>query len=123
MQSERAVASATPQTPRSMRPRVTALTALGAVLAAFFFFARSVYFASTDAWIAPIMLSSDNDQVLQINVKLNEQQVQREKLRIDIERIDADVRGIDQAVGRLQQIEGNARESLKWTAFTTKVQS
>lgn len=106
-----------------VRARLVALVALTALALGVSWLGRGVYFAMTDAWMAPITLSADNDQVLQINVKLNEQLVQREKMRIDIERIDADVRGIDQAVARLREIEDGAHESLRWTAFTAKAQS
>ncbi|MBX3203725.1 MAG: hypothetical protein KF764_01590 [Labilithrix sp.] len=107
----------------SATPRFLALSTLLALLVGGLWFARGIHLAIADAWVVPISLSIDNDQVLQSNVKLNEQQMQREKMRVDIERIDADVQGIEQAIVRLRQIEHNAQESLRWTAYTTKAQS
>lgn len=103
--------------------RFVALTGLAALAIGLGTVARGVYYAGTDGWMAPITLSPDNDQVLQINVKLNEQEVQRAKLRADIERIDADVLGIDQAMTRLHTIENNGSAALAWTAFSTNAQS
>ncbi|MDB4941438.1 MAG: hypothetical protein JWP97_972 [Labilithrix sp.] len=104
-------------------PRIFALASLVALAAGAAALAQGVYRAATDSWMAPITLSADNDQILQINVKLNEQVVQRDKLKADIERIDADIVGIDLAFARLQTIEQGAKESLRWTAFTTNAQN
>jgi len=104
-------------------PRIVALVGLTAVLAGLFYSGRAVYYAFTDSWMAPITLSPDNDQVLQINVKLNEQQLQRDKLRTDIERIDADIVGVDAAVARIRTIQDMKKDTLRWTAFTNGAQS
>lgn len=110
--------------PESMvRPRVFALAVLAALLASAGWFGRSIYFAVADAWMVPITLSPDSDQVLQINVKLNEQIVQRDKLQSDVERIDMDLRGIDAAIARLRTIESSGKDALRWTVFTTEAQS
>ena len=109
--------------PVGAKPRIMALLGLTAVLAGVGFAGRAVYYAFADAWMAPITLSPDNDQVLQINVKVAEQQMQREKLRTDIERIDADILGVDAAVKRIHTIQGVKHDTLKWSAFTTTAQS
>lgn len=112
-----------PQKNVGAHPRIVALLSLVALATGLALLARGIYYAATDSWMAPITLSADNDQILQINVKLNEQMVQRDKLRADIQRIDADVIGIDMAVARLQSIKEGAKESLRWTAFTTNAQT
>jgi len=105
------------------KPRIVALTALATLALGTAFVARGAYFAATDAWMAPITLSPDSDAVLAINVKLTEQQVAREKMRADIERIDADVKGIDAAVAKLESIQTNGEAALRWSVFTTTAQS
>lgn len=115
--------SAEPKKNVGAHPRIFALLSLVTLAAGVASLARGVYFAATDSWMAPITLSADNDQILQINVKLNEQIVQRDKLKADIQRIDADVTGIDFAVARLETIKEGAKESLRWTAFTTNAQT
>ncbi len=105
------------------KPRVAALMALATLALGTATLARGVYYAFTDAWMAPITLSPENDAVLQINVKLNEQLVLREKLRADVERIDSDLKGIDVAVAKLKAIEDNAQETLRWSVFTTNAQT
>ncbi|AKV00974.1 hypothetical protein AKJ09_07637 [Labilithrix luteola] len=107
----------------SLKPRVFALAVLAALLTGIAWLGRGIYYAVVDAWMVPITLSPDNDQVLQINVKLNEQIVQRNKLQADIERIDADLRGIDAAIARLRTIESSGVEAIRWTASATRAQS
>src|SRR5258706_4447027 len=78
-------------------PRIVAILALTAVLIAFAILARGVYYAATDSWIVPINLSPDNDAVVQVNIRLNEQLMERARLRADADRIAADVQGVDTA--------------------------
>lgn len=104
-------------------PRIVALLSLAALAAGVAWTARGVYYAVTDSWMAPITLGPENDQVLQINVKLNEQMVQRDKFKADIQRIDADLGGIDIAIGRFRTIQANTKESLRWTQNTTNAQT
>lgn len=108
---------------QGVKPRVVALIALTTLALGTAALARSAYFALTDAWMAPITLSPDSDAVLAINVKLNEQEVERAKLRSDVDRIDADVKGIDAAVTELRALENNTRDALRWTTFTTSTQT
>ncbi|MBS2012056.1 MAG: hypothetical protein JST00_04165 [Deltaproteobacteria bacterium] len=112
-----------PPNPHGMKPRIVALAALTTLAIGAVSVARMVYFAMTDAWMAPTTLSPDSDAVLAINVKLNEQEVERAKLRSDIERIDVDVRGIESAAAELRALENNLRDSLRWTTFTTTTQN
>ncbi len=109
--------------PVGAHPRIVALAALGALVAAFGFAGRGVYYAATDAWMAPINLSPDTDAVIQINVKLNEQIVARDKLRADIERIDADMGAIELASGHLRTIREDGEAAIKWSANSTGAQS
>lgn len=105
------------------KPRIAALTALATLALGTAFVARGVYFAATDAWMAPITLSPDSDAVLAITVKLTEQQVSREKMKADIERIDVDIKGVDEATAKLVAIQNNANAAIRWTVFTTSAQT
>jgi len=117
-----AASGAETPTKQGVKPRIVALLGLATLALGMTTLGRATYFAATDGWMAPITLSPDNDQVLQITVKLNEQQVQREKLRSDVERIDVDLRGVDAAMARLHALEENGQNSLRWTAYATKAQ-
>lgn len=106
-----------------VHPRFVALAALVALVAAVGFVGRGVYYAATDSWMAPINLSPDTDAVIQINVKLNEQIVARDKLRADIERVDADLAAIELATGHLRTIRDDGEAAIKWSANATGAQS
>lgn len=114
-----------PATParQGLKPRVVALLALTTLALGAASLAQGAYLALTDAWMAPITLSPDSDGVIAITVKLNEQEVERAKLRSDVDRIDADVKGIDVALTELRALENNTRDSLRWTTFTTTSQT
>ena len=99
------------------QPRIVALLALTIILVGLGLLARSVFYALSDSWMAPITLSPDNDAVVQINVRLNEQLVQLAKMRSDIERFDADVRGVDAALERLKAVQENGQKAMAWTCL------
>jgi hypothetical protein len=107
----------------SAHPRVVALLSLLGLGVTLFLLGRGIYYAITDSWLAPIMLSPDNDTVLAINIKLNEQMVEHAKLQHDLGRIDDDVRGVDQAIARLQALDTDGKEAMHWTSLATKEQS
>lgn len=109
--------------PVGMHPRVVALASLSALVAAIVVVGRGVYYAYADSWVAPITLSADDDRVIETNAKLSEQQLAREKMRVDIERIDVDLHGIESSIARLQSIRDSGHEGLRWTAFTTNAQA
>jgi hypothetical protein len=109
--------------PVGAHPRFVALAALGALVAGLGFAGRGAYQAATDAWMAPINLSPDNDAVIQINVKLNEQIVARDKLKADIERFDGDLAAIDIATKSLASIRDDGEAAVKWSFNATGAQS
>ncbi|MBX3200830.1 MAG: hypothetical protein KF894_22015 [Labilithrix sp.] len=106
----------------SVGPRIVSLFALLALVAGLALLVRSAYLAFTDSWVAPITLTPDNDAVVQINVRLNEQIVQRAKLRSDIDRIDVDVKGVDSAIARLGDIRENGQKAMQWAARSSRQQ-
>jgi hypothetical protein len=106
-----------------LHPRIVSILALAAILGGIAYGLRGVYFAAMDAWIAPINLSPDNDAVVQVTIRLNEQLLERAKLRADADRIDADVEGITAALARLEGLRAHGGEALRWTARTTKEQA
>jgi hypothetical protein len=100
-------------------PRILAFLALSALAAGVAHLAVDGYHALTDSWMAPITLSPDQDAVVAINVRLNEQLVQRSKFKSDIERISHDLEGVDGAIARLEVLQKQGHEALRWTAQST----
>lgn len=115
--------SSAPPSASGQRARAFALAALTALTALVGSAGRAVYLAATDAWMAPITLSPDNDLVMQFNIKLNEQLVQRAKLSSDVARIEADLNGVAEAEQKLHAMEDQGKKTLHWTAFTAKEQT
>ncbi len=103
--------------------RVLSVVALAATVAGLSYVGHGLYGAAVDSWIVPINLSPDNDMVMQVNVRLSEQLLERSKLRADAERIDSDVSGIDVALARLDAVHASGQEALRWTTRATEEQS
>ncbi|HSO40760.1 MAG TPA: hypothetical protein VLT33_49885 [Labilithrix sp.] len=115
---------AAPSAPKRVgaHPRILAFLALSAVAAGITHLASDAYRALTDSWMAPITLSPDNDTVIQMNVKVNEQLVERAKLRSDVERVTQDLVGVDGALARLEALQQQGHEALRWAAQSTDQQ-
>ncbi len=109
--------------PVGIHPRLVALVSLSALAASLVYVGRGVYQAYCDSWVAPTTLSADDDRVIETKAKLSEQQLMREKARVDIERIDIDIRAIDSSIARLSGVRDVGQQALRWTAFTTDAQA
>jgi hypothetical protein len=103
--------------------RLLSIASLAATVAGIAYAGHGLYQATADSWIVPINLSPDNDMVMQVNIHLNEQLLERSKLRADAARIDTDVEGIDVAIARLDAVHASGRESLRWTARATEAEA
>ncbi len=103
--------------------RLLSIASLAAAVAGVAYVTHGVYRAAVDSWIVPINLSPDNDMVLEVNIRLNEQLLERSRLRADAARIDTDVHGIDVAIARLDALHASGSESLRWTTRATKAEA
>lgn len=110
---------ATPHT----RTRLFAFGALTAFLSLVGYVSQQGYRAATDAFVAPIILSPDNDLVLANKLKVSELQVERAKTAAQIEAIDADVASAGRALSRLSALHGATSEALAWTIDLNKRQA
>jgi len=98
-----------------LKTRIFAAGALAAFLAGLGYAGMEVYRAMTDAFIAPIILSPDNDLVIESKVKLEELQVERDKTQAEADAADADLAAYAIAISRLQALKTIANHSLAWT--------
>lgn len=107
---------------RSWTGRVFALAMLAATLGGLSWLAGQIYYVVTDAWVAPLHLSPDSDQIQ--NMRLSHQRRLDELTRIDAEvtRIDGALAAIDTAVARLSSLRGSSAESLKWQAEKARIE-
>lgn len=110
---------ATEQSPPAERggigTRLFALGALVSFIAGLAYGGREIYYAATDAFVAPIILSLDNDLVLASKVKVAELEVERDKTRAEAEEVDADLEACETAILRLDGIKGVVEKSMQWT--------
>ncbi len=100
--------------------RAFSLAALAATVAAAFFLVRGGYYAAVDSWVVPATLTPESDAIVQLNVQLNEQLVDRTRLRAESERNDADLASIGGAIGRLEALRTNGDAALGWSAREAK---
>lgn len=78
----------------------------------------TLYRCATDAWIAPIHLSPENDAVLHARRELARELAERDRLRVEVEHASEQVAAIDIALKRLHQLETNADAAVTWAAET-----
>lgn len=102
-----------------LRTRLMAFTVLGAVVSAAGFLGQQGYRAATDSFVAPAILSPDNDLVMAAKVKISELYVERARVVGEVEGIDADLLAAENAVTRLESLLATAARGVAWTKSTT----
>lgn len=105
------------------KTRLFAFGALTAFVATVGYVGREGYRAATDAFVAPIILSPDNDLVLANKLKASELQVERAKTAAQIEALDMDVKSAGRATARLKELHEATSASLAWTEGLTARQA
>jgi hypothetical protein len=96
------------------RTRLFAFTALSLLASAVGWIGYQGYRAATDSFVAPIILSPDNDAVLTNKLKSAEMTVERSKASAQLEGIDEDIAGIDQAMAKLRELDRTTEAASKW---------
>ncbi len=107
--------TASPRARSTPRTRVMSLLALVAVVAALASLGHTAYRAITDSFVAPMILSPDNDVVVQNKVKVGELEMDRARAVGEAEGIEADLASAEKGIARLTELETMATQSLTWT--------
>ena len=105
------------------RPRIFAAVALLGFLAGLGYAGREGYRAATDSFVAPIILSPDNDVVIANKAKMAELNVQRATIMSDAEAVEADLAAGDRALARLRSLQQTTMNALSWTKDVTAHQA
>lgn len=105
------------------RARVLAAATLLAFLSAIGYAGREGYRAATDSFVAPVILSPDNDVVLANKAKLGEFSIERARIAAEIHETEADLDAGEKALVRLQALGVVAKNSLAWTEDVTTRQA
>ncbi len=102
--------------------RVRSFSALALLLALMFFgyVGCTAYRAMTDSFVAPMILSPDNDLVVQNKVKLTDIEMERARTIAESESVDADLSAAEKGIVRLTELEAMASNALRWTRDVNK---
>ena len=106
-----------------VRARIFAGATLIAFVSAIGYAGHEGYRAATDSFVAPIILSPDNDVVLANKAKLAELQVERARIAAEADDAEADLAAGDTALARLRALEAVASNALAWTKEVTARQA
>lgn len=98
-----------------VKTRVFAVITLMSVVSGVGYLGREGYRAVTDSFIAPIILSPDNDLIVQNKVKLSELHVERARAEAELDGIEASLVAADKAIERLKQLQARTENALSWT--------
>lgn len=103
--------------------RIVSLSTLVALVAGVGYVGREGYRALTDSFVAPTILSPDNDLVLQNKVRISELYVEKARAVAELEAIDADLVACDATITRLNGLRETASRALTWTRKVTAGQA
>jgi hypothetical protein len=102
--------------PQGIRARLFAFTALGLLAASVGYVGQQGYLAATDSFIAPIILSPDNDLVLASKLHGSQLAVERARTASEAEAVDEALAAGQKALGRLRVIQRAPASSFAWTS-------
>lgn len=97
------------------RTRAMAFGFLAGFAALVGYLGQQSYRAVTDSFVAPIILSPDNDLVLTSELKVAEFQVERARTVAEMDAIDHDLEACEKAIARLRGLQATASKGLAWT--------
>jgi hypothetical protein len=115
----RSAGDPTTVTRANVRARIFAALALTGFVSAGGYAGHQAYRAATDSFVAPIILSPDNDLVLQTKAKMSELEVERSRIHAESEAIDADLAASEKALAHLRTLQATIEGSLEWTKELT----
>lgn len=96
--------------------RIGAFAVLMALVMGIVVIGRQVYLAVTDAFVAPMILSPDNDLVLAHKQKVLELESERSRANALLEGVEANISAIQEAELQLARLETLASSSMQWTS-------
>lgn len=103
--------------------RLLALVALATFVSGVGYVAQQGYRAMTDSFVAPIILTPQNDMVLASKLKLSELAVEHAKAKSQADALEADVAACDEAVERLQGLRHSVSNALSFAKLVNARQA
>lgn len=102
--------------PAGIRARLFAFSALTALVVSVGYVGQQGYLAATDSFVAPIILSPDNDQVLATKLHGSQLAVDRARTAAEVEAVDETLAAGQKAIERLKALQRTPASSLAWTS-------
>jgi hypothetical protein len=104
------------------RTRVLAAIALTGLLSSLGYAGFTAYHAINDSFVAPIILSPDNDLVIQSKLSLSRLQAERRTIDARIDENEAAADAAEASVARLEDFQRSASRALDWSMELTAKQ-
>lgn len=104
------------EAPPGLGTRLLSLGALLGVVGASGWFVLQIVSVFTNAWIAPINLSPDNDHVVSMNLQIVRQLGEVERAEAELNRHQLQIAAIDEGIARLERLRTNSNEVFRWEA-------
>jgi hypothetical protein len=95
--------------------RILALAGLAALAASLTYAAHVARQVLTDAWVAPLHLSPDNEHVLDLRLRRTKERADRGRLVAEVSSFDEEIHGADTALERLRLLVADYRGGLAWS--------
>ena len=102
--------------PAGARARLFAFGALALLVTGVGYAGNEAYRAATDSFVAPIILSPDNDQVLATKLHASQLSVERARTVSEIEAVDELLAAGQKAITRLNALQRTPQKALAWTS-------
>lgn len=115
--------TAPPTLKSNARTRTLSLLALGLTASVFVWIGRTAYYAASDSFVAPSILSPDSDVVLANKLRFSELIVERARALAELESLESDLSAAEQAIARLEGLRETASKALRWTSELTSVKA
>jgi predicted nucleic acid-binding Zn-ribbon protein len=100
----------------SWRSRLAGAAVLGAFVSSGGWLARQGFHAWRDGWVAPLHLSPDQEQVVQLKQNLSHEEFELARGRAEVERMKAEAGAVEAAIARLGGLRQRSGESVAWQA-------
>jgi hypothetical protein len=96
--------------------RLLALLSLLGVAAGTAFVANLAHSALSDAWVAPLRLSPDNERVVDLRIQQTKEKADRTRLSAEIVGMDEELQAVDVSLTRMKSLSADYRGALAWNA-------
>lgn len=107
---------------KHIKTRVFSFVALSALVGGCAVVGREGYFVATDSWVAPAILTPQNDIVLEQKMKLEQILLEKGRAEQALAEADGDLEAGEKAVLKLNELKDFASNALTWTKTTTGAQ-